>query len=427
MDKLPNKLIFFFLAVILVASCQFDRSDDDGAEVKVVNKDIYDLMKSYYLWNNSLPNINPYAYANPYDLMDTLRYSKYDRWSCVLTKTEYESYFEEGVMVGHGIMTAEDQNHNIRIAFVYRNTRAYNAGVRRSWIISKVNGVTANADNITDLLGAMKEGVTNQFEFINTLGNTVDLSLAKEVLNITPVVYYEVIPYGNKKIGYMVFEDFIDVANEELNEAFTSFNQAGIDEMVVDLRYNGGGSVSVADTLAGWLIGKSNSGEPFVHFIHNELQQKKDNTMNIPENRHGLNLSRIFFIGTKSTASASEMVINGVKPYLDETIIVGSATHGKPVGMYTFYLNKYNYVVLPICFKYTNANNEGDFYNGLPATISAEDDLAHDFGNPEEACFKAVLAYIETGVLPSKAARLPVEQKLIVKSTSPINQFLKAY
>lgn len=427
MEKLPNKLIVFLWVAVLAVSCQFDHDESDESEIKIVNKEIYDLMKTNYFWNTDLPNINPYAYASPYDLMDTLRYSKYDRWSCILTRTEYESYFEQAIMVGHGLMTAEDKDHKIRIAFVYRNTKAYNAGVRRSWIISKVNGIEATADNISELLGAMEAGITNHFEFINTSGNTINLSLTKEVLNITPVIHYEVIPYADKKIGYLVFEDFIDAANEELREAFTSFNQAGIDEMVVDLRYNGGGSVDVADTLAGWLIGKSNSGQPFVHFVHNELQQKRNNTMNVPNNPHGLELSRIFFIGTKSTASASEMVINGVKPYLSHTLIVGSATHGKPVGMYTFMLNRYGYVVMPICFKYTNANDEGDFYDGLDATIAAEDDLTHDFGNPEESCLKAILSYIETGVLPLKSARLPVAPKLIVKNTSPINQFLKAY
>ncbi len=114
----------------------------------------------------------------------------------------------------------------------------------------------------------------------------------------------------------MVFQDFIDTAKVELDEVFNNFISAGVNEMIVDLRYNGGGSVDVAEYLAGWLIGKNHGNQPFVNFRHNANLQYRDTTMNLPANANGLALNRMFFIGTRNTASASELVINGVKPYV---------------------------------------------------------------------------------------------------------------
>ncbi len=123
----------------------------------------------------------------------------------------------------------------IRIAFVYRNTQAYNLGVRRGWIITKINGTDATPSNAFDLLGPPTSGRVNTITFIKNDGTTVDLSLTKSEIAITPVVHYEVIDQGNSRIGYMVFQDFIDTAKVELDEAFNSFIAAGINEMIVDL------------------------------------------------------------------------------------------------------------------------------------------------------------------------------------------------
>ncbi len=382
-------------------------------------------MEEIYLWYEHLPDVDPGSYSNPFDLMEDLRYQPYDRWSMVLTKTEYEQYFDAGKMIGHGFLLSIDDADNIRIAFVYRSTQAYNSGVRRSWIISKVNGTAANESNVLDLLGPSTEGLTNTIEFIDKLGATVTLDLTKEEIDITPVLDYRVIDQDETKVGYMVFQDFIDAGKAELDEAFISFAIAGIDEMVVDLRYNGGGSVDVAEYLGGWLIGKDYAGQPFINFVHNDNYTDWDTTINVLENNNGLSLDRIFFIGTSSTASASELVINSVKPYV-ETMLTGESTHGKPVGMYAFAFTYYNYVVLPISFKYTNANDEGDFYDGLAPDIIVDDDLTKDFGDPEEACLAAVLDYIETGTIPLKRKTTSLQSRLI-EQTRPINEYLKAY
>ncbi len=425
--KIPTKIfLLLLLSVMIITSCKKD--DSGNAEINYVNEGIYDLMKEYYLWNDHLPaSVDPSLYSTPAELMDALRYDTYDRWSSVISKTEYNQYFVQGQMIGHGFMLGLDAGGNIRIAFLYRNTQAYNLGVRRGWIITRINGTDATPSNAFDLLGPSTSGRINTITFIKNDGTTAELSLTKSVISITPVVHFEVINQGNSRIGYMVFQDFIDTAKVELDEAFTSFTAAGINEMIVDLRYNGGGSVDVAEYLAGWLIGKNHGNQPFVNFRHNANLHNIDTTLNLPANANGLALNRIFFIGTRNSASASELLINGLKPYITSDILAGDTTHGKPVGMYAFPFINYDYVVLPVTFKYTNADDEGDFYQGIPPDILAMDDVTRDFGDPQEESLKAILDYISTGSVQLKSTRKSMEKIKIIGPDKGVRQYLKAY
>lgn len=426
---MKKRFRLFFLAGFVLLSIIACKKDENDNPFVSINQEIYDMMKVVYLWNTNLPSsVNVSMYDSPADLMDDLRYDVYDKWSLVLTEDEFNQYFEEGKMIGHGFMLGLDNDDNIRIAFVYPSTEAYALGVRRSWIITKVNGISANASNVFSLLGDAEVGISNTITFIDENGSTVNKTLVKEEVNISPVLHYEVINKGSDRIGYMVFQDFIENANEQIDEVFDSFSLAGINEIIIDLRYNGGGTVDVAEHLASWLLGKDFANQPFVKYQHNSIMaQYWDTTINLLGNPAGLSPDRIFFIGTENTASASELMINGVKPYV-ESILAGSRTHGKPVGMYVLHTEKMlNYVILPVCFKYTNADNIGDFYNGLPVTLPAEDDLTRDFGNPEEASLKVILDYIETGAVPVKSAKSTDYRTSLIESDNSVRQFLKAY
>jgi carboxyl-terminal processing protease len=405
------------LSIFLVALATACKKDTEKSEIEIVNSEIYNLLKDVYLWYNNLPDVDPADFATPQELMDVLRYDVYDRWSVVLTKDEYYS-FDQGEMIGYGFMFGEDAESKVRIASVYKNTHFDVEGVKRGWIISTVNGTPATADNLNSLLGAREVGVSNDFGFINENGDTVELNIAKEIVDVSPVLHHEIIDQAGKKIGYLVFETFIRSAYPELEDVFTEFSTAGIDELIVDLRYNRGGYLTVADTLAGWIIGDNYANQPFTSLEFNAKYTPK--TLNIPHMPATLDLSRVFFIGTSNTASASELVINGMKPYI-ETFLAGSTTHGKPVGMSVFEFIKYDYVVLPVTFKYTNADGTGDFYTGLAPDLPAEDDITRNFGDPEEASLKAVLDYIETGSLPLKSS--PPESH-IVRSEAPVHQYL---
>lgn len=424
--KTPFRMLLLVLAAVLLFSC--GNKNDDNAHAVIVNAKILEMMQTVYLWYTELPNIDPEDYSDPLKFMEALRYSQYDRWSTLMPEEDFTRYFEEGEMIGHGFLPGLDENNKIRIAFIYPGTEAAEKGVKRGWILSKANGVNLNPSNFFTVMGDNVIGLTNNVTFIDHEGKEVNLTLTKEIIELSPVVHSEIIERGTNKIGYVVFQDFIDAANSELDAVFSEFVNAGINELIVDLRYNGGGSSDVAQHLGGWLIGKDFGGEPFIYYEHNDILNTPpysfDTVYKVPAKANGLSLSRIFFIGTENTASASELIINGVKPFV-ESILAGSATHGKPVGMYAIPIEEYR--TLPVCFKYTNKNHEGDFYNGIAPTLPADDDITRDFGDPQEASLKAVLDYIETGVIPSKSAKSTVSRSRYIERRDPIGQFLKAY
>ncbi len=417
------KSLLVVALLVIIISCEKD-NDKDYDKV-AVNREIYFDMLDIYLWYEYLPAVNFADYATPELFLEALRYKPLDKWSVVLTKEQFNQYFEEGKMIGHGISLAVDEANKIRIAFVYRSTQAYNNGVRRGWIINKVNGTLATPSNVMSLLGEQEIGIRNNIEFLNEQNNPVTLNLTKEEISITPVLYYDTINWNSEVIGYMVFQDFIDAAKTELDEAFTFFSQTGVNDIIIDMRYNGGGSVEVAQYLSGWIIGKEFSGNPLVKFKHNIKNSRYDTTLNVPANANGFSLNRLYFIGTRSTASASELIINGAKPYV-QVFLGGDSTHGKPVGMYALPLKSADFVLLPVSFKYTNADDEGDFYDGLVPNFLSPDDITKDFGNPEENSLESMLNYITTGT-PSYKDEKSAGKVTFIERTDPVGVYLKAF
>ncbi|UCH13669.1 MAG: hypothetical protein JSV22_11240 [Bacteroidales bacterium] len=391
----------------------------------IVNNEIYKIMQDIYLWYEHVPEVDVNTFESPYELMDYLKYKPLDKWSFVMPKDKYLLYFEEGEMIGHGLLLGTDSTGRVRVSFVYTSADAFEQGVRRSWIVDKINDVVVTQDNLSDLIGPSEIGIRNKFDFINTGGEPVSLYLIKESLEITPVLHYEIITSNDKLIGYVVFQDFIDAAISELENVFTEFTSNDIDEIIIDLRYNAGGSLFVAEYISGWIAGYKYSDRAFIKLIHNNKHTDLDTIINVPYKENGLDLERIFFITTNSTASASELLINGLEPFMD-VILIGDNTHGKPAGMYAMPFTNYNYVVLPVCFKFTNSDDEGDFYDGLVPDSYSADDITKDFGDPDEDCLEEALNLMETGV-PYISRKKSTGRVYILEPEMQLNKFLKAY
>ncbi len=422
--KKTNFRFFLVLAItllILVASCQKDSTNNN----EIVNRQLYADMKDLYLWYDQLPNINPTDYKTPDDMITALRYKPLDRWSFALPWNDYYQYFQEGIMVGHGFLISRDADYNLRIAFIYPSTSAYSMGVRRGWIIKKVNGTVATPDNVIQLLGESNTSVVNTVDFIDNSGLPQTLVLRKQQINLNPVLYSNIIQAGGEKIGYIVFQDFISVADDKLDSVFTIFKSENINDLIIDMRYNGGGSVDVALYLASWLTGNTHSNNTLIKIQHNNKLQQYDTTLNVPYNSNSLDLGRITFIGTDATASASELIINGMKPYMDVKL-VGTPTDGKPVGMYVLAYQRYDWAAFPVSFKYTNALNEGDFYDGLQPDILVNDDVTRDFGDPNEGMLKAAIDYIVSGTTTVSAKKSTVSSKIFL-SGKKISLFQRAF
>lgn len=390
------------LLVVLLAGCQDDDMPDVTREAGAI-EDVYNIMKDWYLWNDELPELDLSQFNTPQEVMEALRKTPIDHWSFIEDAETYNQLFEQGKYEGYGVRFEWENQNILRLAFVYKDSPFYEVGVRRGWKINKING--QSVPNLTTNLS----DATNTFEFENPEGKIVNGTFTKKEIAVNTVLYDSIITVNNNKIGYLVFNSFLQTSEAELKAVFTEFKAAGITDLILDMRYNGGGRVTIAEYLATNIIGPAGSGKNFIEYVHNEDRAEfynKNQTFIDPE--LPLNLTRLIALTSKSTASASELIINGLKPFMD-IILIGENTHGKPVGSYSFNDRDKKYAINPISFAITNADGEGYYFDGLPVDAHIADDLIHDFGDPEEARLKEALYYIEHGEFSDSGARqLPV-------------------
>ncbi|GAB2798011.1 S41 family peptidase [Rhabdobacter roseus] len=370
-----------------------------------IRDSLYLYMEEVYLWYDKLPTaFNTRAYTDPQTEMDTLVWVQpLDRWSFVQKAATFNSYFADGQTGDFGFWIKYDANNDLRVRYVYTQSPAGLAGVQRGWILTALNG--QNVQSMTDatIVDAFYSASSTTFGFRKPDGTTVTKALAIADYSLNTVLYTNTYDLPGHKVGYLVFNSFTGTPSQnELAAAFTNFETAGIDELVVDLRYNGGGDVGTQEFLANRIApSKVGSAAPMYSVFHNAKLASWNKTVNFTK-AGNLNLSRVFFITTSGSASASELLINNLKPYMDVKLI-GQVTHGKPVGMYGF--NVMDYVLAPIAFRTVNAQNVGDYYNGMPVDAAVADGLDRNWGDPQESCLAAALKYIQAGCFAGVASR----------------------
>jgi C-terminal processing protease CtpA/Prc len=308
---------------------------------------------------------------------------------------EYYRLYDRGEYIGHGFGLVDDPEGKLWVGFVYEGASAHSSGIERGWQVQSINGVVISPETELDtLLGKDEVGVENNFVFKDKTGGSHSLTLAKEIVDINSVLYSDIIEVNGINMGYLVYQHFLISSKDELDAVFEEFQDNNVKEVIVDLRYNPGGQVNVAQHLASLIAGTKAIKETFVKFTYND--KKSDRNLSQPylelENTLTSTPERVFFITTGRSASSSEALINGMTPYVD-VFLVGDDTYGKPVGAIaaTFV----DSTVIPITFSLTNRWDEGEFYDGIPADSYLEEDITIDFGDPEEKLLKEVLYYIE--------------------------------
>jgi len=407
-------IIILVLAVVLFNSCKKQVGPTTDTIATMARDNLYGLMQDWYYWYKYLPaNITVTDYKDPYTLLDALRYKTLDRWSFV---DDYNAFVANmnGSFVGHGIRIGLDTQGKARIVTIYKNSPLYTngaggPGVRRGWIIKTLNGsnlapilASGDATAYNNLIGASTAGITNTFVFTTPRGNDTTALTTKKSFAVNSVMLYDTLTLKTGKTGHLVFDEFIDPSVQELQTAFAFFKAQGVKDLVLDLRYNNGGILDVATQLAGYISGKPTTSI----FIKSSYNDKKaaanDTTINFESMANPLSLSRLVVITTRETASASEEVINGLKPYLTVTTI-GDTTNGKPTGMNVWQYD-YTYIFAPITFELVNSAGQGDFYAGFVPSKYVPDDITRDFNDKSELCFKEAIYFLENGTVSTKGA-----------------------
>jgi carboxyl-terminal processing protease len=408
-------LIIFSLTAILFSSCKKEVPPSDTYTITEQARDqLYLLMKDWYLWYNRMPAVTLENYKDPYELMRAVRFDSLDRWSFV---ADYDAYVANmmGTFVGHGISVGLDAEGKARIVTIYKNSPLYSTltnpnGVRRGWEIKSLNGqdlaavmaamyATGDRTAYNNLMGPSVTTRSNTFVFRTPRGNDTTATSKKASFQVNSVMLYDTLTINGKKTGHLVFDEFIEPSTDELKTAFAFFKAQDIKDLILDLRYNSGGILDVAIELSSLIAGKSTS-TPLVSSKYNNKNTSEESTRNFVSMVSSLSLTRLVVITTRSTASASEVIINGLKPYLEVTTI-GDTTNGKPTGMDVYQFAE-TFIFAPITFKLVNANGEGDFYAGFAPAKFVPDDITHDFRDKNELCFKEAIYFLQNGHVTTK-------------------------
>ena len=435
MKILRSLLVLLPLAIV---GCHDDMDDVlRPADNLEINEFIWRGMNNIYLYKDDIPQLaDDYfstneeladflrRYPDPQDLFYDALVSPQDRFSFLVDDyVELEKSFS-GISLSpgmdYGLARLSGSNNIIGyVRYVLPNTSAARAEIKRGDIFYAVDGIELTLENYRELLDRKHLNLDLAEAQGNQLVRTgVSISLEQEEYTENPVHLTRVFEISSGKVGYLMYNSFTHNFDSELNQVFGEFKSQGITDLILDLRYNGGGSVETAVDLSSMVTGqfdgeifaKQQWNEDYQEYFETNDQEGLINRFNAKihtgEAINSLNLSRLYVLTTGSTASASELVINGLSPYI-EVIQVGTKTTGKFQASVTLYdspdFNRRNasvnhkYAIQPLIYKSMNSAGKTDYIEGLPPAIPAVEDILNlgILGDPDEPLLSAALNHIE--------------------------------
>jgi C-terminal processing protease CtpA/Prc len=462
------KITMFVVAAIWLTGCNKEKDDikpnpqpEKIPEATDVNKFIHRELQTYYLWVNDVPNlVNPNfsnkdslnkflnKYTKPDELFNSLLYplDRQKGWSFIVDDSKKIDNWLAGISesMGFEFRLAYKPGSNTDligwVVYVLKDSPASRAGVKRGDLFSMVDGQQLTAANYYSLMFTKITYTLGFAEYQNNsyVANGKSVKMTAELIEENPVFFDSIYQINNHKVGYLVYNGFVSAYNEkqkvfyelELNKVFGKFKANGVNKLVLDLRYNGGGSGLTAMYLGSMIHSTDESKILYKQqwnsllqseilkyygdkFLNKTLKSVIDTHTFVLSNKtkmvmpktpiNSLGLNDIYIIALNSSASASELLINGLRPFMNVTH-VGTNTSGKFTGSITLYDEDNNgkrntshtWAMQPIVFKYSNSIGKSDFADGLVPDVSLTEyvNLLLPLGNPNEPHLKACLDLI---------------------------------
>ena len=379
-----------------------------------------DVINEWYLFPTDVATAtNPASFTNVDDYIDALvapaRAAGKDRFFTYITSiAEENAFFSSGASAGFGVRLSYNSGlRRLFIAEAYEGAPALAAGIDRGTEIIAIGTATSNLRTISDIvaaegsagintaLGPNTAGLTRVLRINNGAGN-IDVTVTKADFSIDPIsdrYGAKIIDDGGRRYGYLNLRTFISSADPQLRAAFLNFRNEGITELIIDFRYNGGGLVSTAE-LMGDLMGQNRFTSEIFSRTDFRPEKAANNEIDFfAAQPQSIAPTRIAFIGTGSTASASEFVINGMLPYLGSNMaLVGANTFGKPVGQIAIDRAACDDRMRVVAFSTGNAAGTGDYFNGLATkvqrTCAAADSVSFPLGDARETSIRAAIDFL---------------------------------
>jgi carboxyl-terminal processing protease len=373
---------------------------------------VRDTMQDIYLWYQELPDPDPAGFDSPEAYLEAVRYRPIDNsYSYITTQAASDAFFSDSQFIGVGVSYRQTSATELRVTQIYPGGPAAAAGLARGDYLVSIGGRAVaellQTNEIGTAFGPDEVGATVEIAWRTPGGAESQATLTKQLVTIPTVSAVSTFDVQGSRVGYVFFLNFVTPSYDALDTAFDQLVADGATDLVLDLRYNGGGYVDVAQHLGSLIGGAGTTGEVFVDFQHNDKNTALDSQLLFEDKPNALGVPRLVVITTGGSASASEAVINGLRPFMNVTV-VGSRTFGKPVGQYgRDFCTK---VLYPVSFRVANALGEADFFDGIPADCAAADDLDHAIANPNEASLAEALFYVRTGhCSPGAAAQAEIQ------------------
>lgn len=377
-------------------------------------------LREWYLFPETLPaNLDPTPYASVDAFIDAMtsgaRALRKDRYFTYLTSiAEENAFYSSGASAAFGFRLALTSDlHRLFVTEAFEQSPAFIAGLDRG---TEILAIGTNASNlrtirtITDAegvaglasaLGPETAGNSRLLRVSDRLG-TREVTVAVADFDMTPVSNRygaKILESAGRRVGYVNLRTFISTADPALRAAFDQFRAQGITELIVDLRYNGGGLLSTAELLGDLLGGNRATAEVFSHTVFRREKASENRTRTFAPQPQSIGPTRIAFIGTPGTASASEVVINAMTPYLHErAALIGTNTYGKPVGQIGLDRPACDDRLRIVALATQNSAGRGDYYDGLAGVVEAScqaiDDIGYPLGDPREASIRQALDFL---------------------------------
>jgi len=433
---------YLLLALVFVfLQCQKQKNykiDDQSMEI---NGFVWKAMNAMYLWKEHVPDLADRKFNNqrglndylqnfdqPDELFESLIYQRdvVDRWSWIVD--DYEALLNmfqgirktTGMRIGLVYVQGSSTDIFAYVKYVVPGSDAEAKGIHRGDLFRKIGNQYLTVDNYRDLFNQDQLDIElTQWDGSNFVDTGQIYNLVKTEVHENPIYIKDIITTSNHKVGYLMYNGFMSNYDEQLNDAFGYFKSEQIDKLIIDLRYNPGGSVQTIQYLASMITGQF-SGQTLIKYQwHPQLQQwtmeNSPNSLRLPFVSqmttgtviNGLNLTDVVFIATKNSASASESLINCLKPYINVTQI-GTDTHGKYTASITmfdsadflpYHINEnHKWAIQPIVLRVSNVRGESDFVSGLTPDINQQEDYFNlgTLGDSNEPLLQTSLNFIET-------------------------------